>query len=92
MIIGREGDKAYYDGIRGLVPCIAFEVTVDEILVKMDAKKGVLSWHGIQEYGDWDSFETWPHRLVIPEKAVRWPDGEKSFHSTILPYKWEIGS
>lgn len=89
VITGKVGDRAYYDGISGLVPCIVLKVGEKDILVRMDAKRGVQSWHGINEYGDWDSEEEWPHRNVVPEKAIVWPDGKHSFHATILPYKWE---
>jgi hypothetical protein len=90
MIVGKVGDKAYYDGISGMVPCMVLNVTADKVKVIMDAKKGVRSWHGINEYGDWDSVEEWPHHSVVPEGAVRWPDGETRFHPFILPYKWEV--
>lgn len=92
MIIGHAGDKAYLDGISGMVPCIVLKVTPEEVLVRMDAKKGVLSWHGIQEYGDWNEEVSWTHNQVVPERAVRWPDGKNSFHPRIMPYKWEVTS
>ena len=82
-IVGKKGDRAYLDGSQGLVPCIVLKVDKRDILVKMDAKRGVRSWHGMDEYGDWDSVEVFTHNQIVPEKAVlRFP--------TIGPYKWEV--
>lgn len=90
MIIGKAGDKAYLDGISGLVPCVVLKVTENHVHVKMDAKRGVRSWHGINEYGDWNSEEEFGHHWIIPEKAIRWPDGRSTFNPSILPCKWEV--
>jgi hypothetical protein len=49
----------------------------------------VLSWHGINEYGHWDSIEVFSHHELIPAKAVKmW---KHSYHPTVLPYQWEEG-
>jgi hypothetical protein len=88
-IIGRAGDRAYYDGISGLVPCLVLHVTLCRIRVRMCAAEGVLSWHGINEYGHWDSIEVFSHHELIPAKAVKmW---KHSYHPTVLPYQWEEG-
>lgn len=92
MIVGKVGEKAYYDGISGLVPCVVLGVTKGSVKVRMDAKKGVRSWHGIDEYGNWDSVEEWPHDKVVPAGAIEWPDGSNTYHARILPYKWEVSS
>ena len=90
MITGKVGNKAYLDGIRGLVPCVVQTVTKRSVTVRMDAKRGVRSWHGIDEYGDWDSVEEFTHNMVVPERSIIWPDGKRKFHPTILPYRWEV--
>jgi hypothetical protein len=91
MIIGVVGEKAYLDGISGMVPCVVLKVTKARVHVRMDAKRGVRSWHGINEYGDWDEEVSWSHHQVVPERAVHWPDGKNTFHPRIRPYQWEIG-
>ena len=90
MIIGHVGDKAYLDGISGFVPCVVQAVTEHSVKVRMNAKGGVRSWHGINEYGDWDSVEEFSHTMIVPNKAVIWPDGQR-IHPTIKPYTWAIG-
>jgi hypothetical protein len=90
MIIGKVGQKAYLDGISGLVPCMVLKVTKDHVKVLMDAKRGVRSWHGINEYGDWDSVEEFTHNMIVPAGAIEWADGSNSYHDCILPYKWEV--
>lgn len=89
MIVGKVGDKAYLDGIEGLVPCTVLAITPTKVRVKMRAKDGVQSWHGMARYpNDWDTEEEFTHHMVVPERALV-GTAASEFHNRILPYKWE---
>jgi hypothetical protein len=90
MIKGKKGDKAYLDGILGLVPCVVVSVFVRDVFVKMSSDREVRSWHGLEDYGEWKSNEMFSHTQVVPAKAVKWPDGKNTSHPKILPYRWEV--
>lgn len=90
IIVGKVGEKAFFDGIEGLVPCTVLAIMANTVKVKMRAKDGVRSWHRMDHYGNWNTEEEFSHRLIVPEEAVRIPIGLYEIHPRILPYKWEI--
>ena len=90
-LVGRPQQEAYYDGLYGLVPCVVLEVT--ELTVKAQVDWGGCA-HPLQvgpsPYGAVTTIEEFPHRDIVPTRAVVPPQPDRGIWTAhIVPYRWE---